>query len=213
MNIMIEGLACLEGGDISLKVKLSDAGNFEIKNLVVPPEEWRRLGLAPGRVLSESEFDELESAADFRKAVIKGLELLAYGANSRRAIERKLKMRGHDPEIAARAADYLAEKRYINESSDAQSVLRSGLAKGYGRSRIIMKLREGGYGEEAISEVREQLEEIDFVARCADLVRKKYGSVPADKKAAEKIAASLVRYGYSYSEIKDAFRLLAQERE
>lgn len=213
MKIVIEGLARLEGGDLSLRISLRDTGYCEIRSFAVTADDGKKLDLRPGQDLSEEEFERISGAAEFRTALRKGLELLAYGANSGGAIRRKLCARGYSPDIARRAVEHLARRGYINESADAGAVAHSSLSKGYGRARIIMKLREGGYGDEAIGEVRDMLEEIDFTDRCAKLALKKYGGPPADRRESERMAAALARYGYSFPEIRGAFRLLSGEGE
>jgi SOS response regulatory protein OraA/RecX len=59
-----------------------------------------------------------------------------------------------------------------------------------------------------MSATSSELENVDFEASCAALVRKKYGRVPDDSHERELMYASLMRMGYSSSEIKKALKLL-----
>ena len=46
--------------------------------------------------------------------------------------------------------------------------------------------------------------EVDFDENCFELLQKKYAPLPKDKKERQKIVASMMRYGYTLSQIKYA---------
>ncbi len=211
MKIEIENTLALEGGDVSVSLALCSAENVEKKTFIISPEDWRGLRPKNGRELNTADYDALEAAAAFHSALQKGLGLLSYGANSHDAIERKLIRRGVDAKTALLAADYLGTHGYINESSDADSIIQQCLAKGYGKRRIILKLRERGYGGRVLSEAEEKLSNVDFAENCAGVIRKRCGRIPPDRESRDRIVAAMIRYGYCFSEIRDAVRLLENE--
>ena len=102
----------------------------------------------------------------------------------------------------------MIEQGYIDEVSDADRVVKVCLAKGYGRRRIIMKLRERGYGEDVVDEVSYTLDDCDFTERCADFILKKYRTLPSERRDMDKLIAAMSRYGYSLGEIRDALKML-----
>lgn len=157
-----------------------------------------------GCLLTPEQFNELECAGEFCAALNKGAELLSYGANSRRALELKLRRYGYDVELCSRVGEELCRRGLIREASDASSIVRVCLRSGYGRSRIIAKLRQKGYGDEAVREALDGVDESVYTENCAALIKKKFGYIPSDADGRRKMAASLARYGYSFSQIKAA---------
>lgn len=155
-------------------------------------------------LLTPEQFDELECAGEFCAALNKGAELLSYGANSRRALELKLRRYGYDVELCSRVGEELCRRGLIREASDASSIVRVCLRSGYGRSRIIAKLRQKGYGDEAVRKALDGVDESVYTENCAALIKKKFGYIPSDADGRRKMAASLARYGYSFSQIKAA---------
>lgn len=200
--------AIRQGGGVSVRVRLSDGAHREIKTFVLRELDFERLGVRPKTEITREKYEEIESAAEYGGAFLKGAELLAYGANSRSALERKLKKRGFSPDAASSAADELAGGGLINEENDAAALARAYVVKGYGKRRIIMKLRERGYGDDSVRAALDSVADTDFVSICADVIRKKYRILPNDRKEREKIIAAMCRYGYSLSEIRDAFDIL-----
>lgn len=157
-----------------------------------------------GCLLTPEQFDELECAGEFCAALNKGAELLSYGANSRRALELKLRRYGYDGELCSRVGEELCRRGLIREASDASSIVRVCLRSGYGKNRIIAKLRQKGYGDEAVREALDGVDESVYTENCAALIKKKFGYIPSDADGRRKMAASLARYGYSFSQIKAA---------
>lgn len=157
-----------------------------------------------GCLLTPEQFDDLECAATFCAALNKGAELLSYGANSKRALALKLRRYGYDDELCSRVGAELCSRGLIREASDAASIVRSCLRSGYGKSRIIAKLRQKGYGDEPIREALDSVDESVYDENCVALIRKKFGCVPSDANERRKMAALLVRYGYSFGQIKSA---------
>ena len=45
---------------------------------------------------------------------------------------------------------------------------------------------------------------VDFDETCALILKKKYSRIPTDKSEMQKVRDSLMRYGYSLSQIKEA---------
>ena len=188
---------------LSLYFEISDGERTQKKVLVIPEGRYFELKLKKGEI-SEELFDILENDAKECAAYRRGIGILAYGANSSRMLERKLRQRGFDGESARSAVGRLNEEGFIDESSDAARLAESCAKKLWGERRIIAHLREKGYGNEAIYVAKDALAEVDFTENCRKLIEKKYKRFPKDKKEAEKAIAALIRYGYSLSQIKSA---------
>ena len=188
---------------LSLYFEISDGERTQKRVLSFPEGRYFELKLKKGEISPEL-FDLIEKEAKECAAYRRGVGILAYGANSRRTLERKLRQKGFDGELARSAAQKLDADGYINESEDAVRLAESCVRKLWGERRILAHLREKGYTGEALEAAKEALAEIDFTANCRRFIEKKYGSFPKDKKEAEKAVAALMRYGYTLSQIKSA---------
>ena len=188
---------------LSLYFEISDGERTQKRVLSFPEGRYFELKLKKGEISPEL-FDLIEKEAKECAAYRRGVGILAYGANSRRTLERKLRQKGFDGELARSAAQKLDADGYINESEDAVRLAESCVRKLWGERRILAHLREKGYTGEALEAAKEALTEVDFTANCRRFIEKKYGSFPKDKKEAEKAVAALMRYGYTLSQIKSA---------
>lgn len=163
--------------------------------------------------IENSEIDEdgyckLEAAAEVTSAVKKGLTVLSFGSNSEAMLVLKLRRRGVKREYAEQAAAYLKKHGYINESGDAEREVERCLRKHWGLIRILAHLKSKGYDEQTVTVAEEMLSNEDFSAHCAKLISLNYSELPIDIKEKRKMISSLVRYGYTMSEIENAIDLV-----
>lgn len=195
---------------LSLYFDVSSGERTTKKVLLLDASRYFELKLKKGEITREV-YEALQNEAKNCAAYRRGIGLLAYGANSSRALERKLRQRGFDGESARAAVERLGEEGFIDESSDAVRFAESCVKKLLGERCIIARLREKGYGREAMSAAEEWLSEIDFTENCKKLIEKKFGVFPKGKKEAEKAISALVRQGYSLTQIKNALKDLSEE--
>lgn len=158
--------------------------------------------------IDEDTYNELEEASKVTEAVKKGLTVLSFGANSEAMLAMKLRRRGVSREYAERAALYLKNHGYINEDGDAEREVERCLRKHWGLIRILSHLKSRGYDDQIINNIERSLSNEDFSARCAQLVSLNYPELPEDIKERRRMISSLVRYGYTMSEIDNAIRLV-----
>ncbi len=150
--------------------------------------------------------EALLEAGCISRAIQKGMELLGYGAMSRRRLVGKLVARGIDGEIADRAADYLMSKGYLSEDDAALRFAEQGVRKLWGPRRIKEDLFARGFASDAVTRAMEDLGEVDFAENCALAISKKYGSIPADPAGRRKMMAALMRLGYTSEQIREAMK-------
>lgn len=200
-----------EGAEVALRVLLENGEHREERRLVLTTEQYCELKPVRG-VISEERFDVLESAAQLCAAIRAGEHLLSYGANSVQALTQKLIHRGYLHETAARAAQRLCEMGLIDEQGDLRRELEKCLRKLWGAKRIRAHMWSRGFGADAMAELPALLEEVDFVENCTALIRKHYGAISKDPDERRHMIASLGRYGYSLSEIREAIATV-QENE
>ena len=202
-----------DGAEVALRILLENGERREDRRLVLTTEQYCELKPVRG-VISEERFDVLESAAQLCAAIRAGEHLLSYGANSVQTLTQKLIHRGYLHETAERAAQRLCEMGLIDEQGDLRRELEKCLRKLWGAKRIRAHMWSRGFGTDAMAELPALLEEVDFVANCAALIRKHYGTIPDDADERRRMIASLGRYGYSLSEIREAISSIREsERE
>ncbi len=168
------------------------------------------ISLIPGE-LTREQADTLLEAGKLCSGIRRGMMLLQYGDCSARRLTYKLTSKGVEREIAETAVAYLSEKGYLREDDAARRRAEQGIRKGWGIRRIRDDLRAHGFSADVTEEALEALNEVDLSARCAAVIRKKYGSIPGDPADRKKMIASLMRQGYGMDEIREAMEMVSQE--
>ena len=208
-----------DGGCAILEIRPSDEGatvtvtlsegdeRVSVRLLV---EQYADLRLREGSI-SDGEAETILEAGRLCDAVRQGMRCLQYGDLSARRLTYKLTAKGVSREIAARAADYVAETGDIREDNAAVSRAAQSARKLWGPRRIREDLRANGFSPEAVEEAMESLAEVDFEENCAAVIRKKYRTLPDDRAARQKMTAALIRLGYDADLIRAAARRLTDE--
>ncbi|MBR2906755.1 MAG: RecX family transcriptional regulator [Clostridia bacterium] len=218
MQIRILSMTAQNGGsEVLLRVELCedvfDVAENALSLARKPTRETRELvllldrytELRPARgVIDEETFLALERAAEFSEAVRIGLRMLAFGSNTRRGLENKLCRKGVAHEAAQEASLYLAQRGYIDEERDAVREAERNVAKLRGRNRIRATLYEKGYCDAAVATAERYLDGVDFVVLCKRLIARRYEKVLDDPSEYKRVAAALMRNGYTMSEIRAA---------
>ena len=206
MDIKIVSVnAVSEGAEMLLTISISgEMGKVEKRKLLIFTEPYFDLKLFRGAVIDEETFDKLEEISRRCKAMKKGSELLAYSASSERRLVQRLVSKGIDKDSASYAASSLKRMGVINEELDVEGAVKTYLKKLWGKKRIYKELCAKGYEKEYITSALEMIEDDIFEQNCALLFKRKYKTLPSDPAEQKKIIASLLRYGYSFAEIKKA---------
>ncbi len=199
--------SCHEGAEVALSIRLEDGEHSESRTLMLTMEQYLELKPIKGP-LDEETFERLEEASALCRAIRAGESLLSYGSNTVQRLSRKLVQKGFSREVARRAAEHLEGIGLIDEDKDLVREIEKCTRKLWGSKRITAHLWSRGFGPEAMEGVRELLDEIDFVTLCAALIRRHWGGLPENGEDMRRMTASLSRYGYSLSEIREASRLV-----
>lgn len=198
-----------EGSEMLVGVSITgEAGNVEKRKFLLFTEQYLELGLCCGAVIDADVFDQIEEASKRCVAMRKGSDLLAYSSSSRVRLAQRLRQKGIDRDSAEDAAQRLAELGLIDEEADVESLVRSCLKKLWGKKRIYRELCAKGYDRDIIASELEGVDEETLVNNCVALFRKKHKVFPSDPDTQKKIIASLVRYGYTFGEIKKALQII-----
>ena len=206
MKITIEKITPVrEGEAVLLKITLTDGINVEQTGGEIASDLFFDMGFpmsaGDGIEISREKYEALEDATALTSAIKKGAELIGFAQNTKKGLVSKLIHRGFSKDISSRAADYLENVGYIDERTQAEQ-LCSELAE--------RRLYGKGFSDEAINAAMQL--ELDFDAICAERIEKTVNiSDFADKVKCRKTVASLMRYGFSVQNIKNALVILKNE--
>ena len=199
----------VNGETVICKIQYKEDGNEKIIKIPIAGSFYSDCGL-PYNIyepfgLSKEEFLKLVKLAKVTAAIRKGIELLKYSACSKKALRDKLVLKGFDKVTASKAADYFVENGFISEYDQA-SLFAVELAekKLYGSIRIKNELFKKGYDKTIIGEVFDNID-VDFTEICKNRIENTMKKEDfSDKAKASKNVSALIRYGFTYSEIKEA---------
>ncbi len=220
MTVTLLSLSARGEGEISVAFELREGGSpqspqntehIQKESFLVSAAMIADLRLSVGESTQEC-FDTVSHCAQVYYAVKRGLILLGYGSCSCRALVRKLSLKGIEREIAEEAVAELIRSGYLN---DAENAFREGercISKCWGKRRIAAELYSKGYGGQAVRGALERLEDegVDYVELCAKRIRMRTSVIPQDREERRRLIASMERYGFSSSEIREATRLLSK---
>ena len=157
-------------------------------------------GLFTGQALSEAEHQALLEAVGRASAKARAVRMISAAGHSRRELERRLVQKGEKPSDAQAAADWLSDLKLLDDARTAQELVRSAVAKGYGKARNRQILYEKSipkeYWDQALALVPEMDEAIDRF-----LERRFRGNAP-DEKEIKRAVDALLRRGHSYQDIR-----------
>ena len=206
-GIFVRSTSPIGSEKMTVRVSVSNPSGNEDVEFTVMREHFETLDIKIGRI-GDDMLPELEYFAKVSKAYSSACSSFAYTYCSTEMLRKKLLQKGFPKDVCDDAVECVKRRGFVNENEIAIRRAQVLAEKHWGRSRIIAKLREEGFDSLAVTAAIDQLEEIDFVAICAEHIRKKYGAVPVDQHKRELMYASLMRMGYSASEIKEALNLL-----
>jgi len=175
--------------------------------------DFKRFGIA----FSDNEGDyPMECPDNFRDHFEKGANKLrcvkylqwyisSYGEKSIKRLSEKCRENDYEDDVTKEAIDLLCEFSVIDEVRACERRIGVYAAeKLYGRYRIRAELSAKGYRRENIDRAFEECD-IDFYENAVKMYMKlTRGATPTDIRERKKLADKMVRYGYSYDEIKYA---------
>lgn len=190
---------------ISVTILADTADNANTVEYLISREFWKWGRLHCGAVITEEDYFGMEQSAAMSRAIARMKGILSYSGVSRRTLIQKLKRYNFSEEICISAADYAVEHGMVREDVQVEHAIDTYLRRKYwGRRRIVAELSAKGYPREVIEAALDEIPEEDFLRALHVIIDKKYGEVPTDPQEKQKMVLSLLRMGYSGSEIKEA---------
>lgn len=156
--------------------------------------------IAEGQEFSEEESEDLLEAALIFSAERLAMNYLARAEQCRAGLTKKLIAKGLDKKVIFPALDYLESIKYLDDYRFAGAWLRNrSIDHSEGRIKLSAELAARGVEKSAAARALDEFfESLDELELC----RKAYRRLLRIKTKPEKIAASLERSGFTYSEIK-----------
>lgn len=179
--------------------------------LKITEQELLDFGLRSGDELDEEALERLKEAAGLSNTRAAAADLIGKRAMSRRDLERKLQEKGASEAEARYAAEWLEAIGALNDREYAAALVRHCGDMGYGPARAREKLYEKGVPRELWEEALEELP-ADGGQVEAFLRSKLRGRIP-DEKEKRRLTNALLRRGFPWGEVKDAWRRLGDNIE
>ena len=171
---------------------------------------WAENYIKDGTEIDEDEWQELVTKINYRKAVNKCYDLLSRRDHSVKELKTKL-LRTVDENSAGLAINRMLELGYLDDEKYAEKLLEHLVNnKNMSRSFIKKEMFKRGVPADIISDIMQDAE-IDNVSSVKDLILTKYRNKLSAEDGKEKVIASLMRKGFSYSDIKSAFDEIEDE--
>ncbi len=166
---------------------------------------WYGLGYAENREITDDELAFLKGEAGFRSAYEKGIKYLSLRAYSEKEIFSKLKLK-FDADSARRAVDKMLDRGYIDDEAFAKEYAGYLFkTKKYDVKRIKTELKIKGIEGEIAENALKTLDN-EPISRIIEMLRTKYENKTESEKECKRLVNRFIRMGYSFSDIKSAFR-------
>ena len=206
MRIAITSLSARGESGIAVTLEIFSEGHSQKETFLLDGRSVADLGLKVGECSRET-FDEIEHASSVCAAKKKALFLLGYGASSPKNLARKLVMKGISKEIATDAVKELLADGFLDPREDARREAEKCVSKHLGSKRIMATLYEKGYTERDIKYALDSLgaDGVDYAEICIERIKRSYAVIPDTPDEKRKLVSKLERYGFTLTEIKEAF--------
>ncbi|MDD6603398.1 MAG: RecX family transcriptional regulator [Eubacteriales bacterium] len=171
---------------------------------------WADHSIKDGTEISQDEWDALVDAIQYKKALDKCYDLLSRRDHSTKELRTKL-LRSIDEGNADKAIRRMKELGYLDDYRYAKSLLQY-LVEGKKMSKSFVKQEfyKRGIPADITNDVIGEYE-FDNESAVYDLLCTKYRNKLLADNGTEKVTNALLRKGFSYSDIKSAFRKIEIE--
>lgn len=161
--------------------------------------------LCEGQEISDEELALLKNEAGFRSAYEKALRLLKMRDYGEKELLKKLSL-SFPAEASERAVEKVKNYGYIDDEEYAKEVIRYLYEiKHYGIKRIRTELIFKGINPEIADNTLKTLDN-NPIERIIVMLRSKYENGFQNEKEQKRFINKLIRLGYSFGDIKSAFR-------
>ena len=180
--------------------------------MLVSEEQYARFDIKEGEKIDDGHFLKIREEMIFDNARRQAFAILSYGENNKKTLIQKLRQKGFNYEVCENIALYMEHRGYIDEKKQIGLLCESYLKKKYGKIKIINELVTKGYQREDVQEyVQNELKDVKFALNCAYIIMNKFMPLPSvSSDDFKKMMGALMRYGYSFAEIKEALTIVTR---
>lgn len=200
----------------SIEQTRSPSGKLRVRfdngsSLLIFPSVIAEHGIYSGMELPEAALNSLKESNAAASAKERAVRIVSAASISKKELEKRLIQKGEKEEDAKQAVMWLEDLKLLDDKQVAQQIVRNGLSRGYGASRIRQMLYEKRIPkelwEEALSDLPPQDDAIDTF-----LQRRFRGRKP-DRAECKRATDALLRRGHSWNDIRRALERYAPEEE
>lgn len=171
---------------------------------------WVEHFFKDGQEITEEQWQELCNGIYYKKAVDKCYDLLSRRDHSVKELKTKL-LRTVDEENADRAIEKMIDYGYLDDEKYAKNLVKYlSETKLMSKNHIKQEMYKRGVPNDIIAYTLEETE-IDNVSVVVDLIFTKYRNKLDAQDGNKKVIAALMRKGFSYSDIREAFDRIENE--
>lgn len=161
-------------------------------------------GIKTGGTIDDNRLHDLLRYSEYIRAKEKALNLLTYHDHSQKELYDKLKLKFSEY-ASKQAIDKLIELNLIDDRRFAERYANELITnKRLSLRGIKSKLYQKGIDKDLIDEIVEEIE-INPIEQIVELLETKFSRSLDNEKGIKRVNNSLLRMGYSYSDIKSAF--------
>lgn len=171
---------------------------------------WAEHFFKDGQEITKEQWQELCNGIYYKKAVDKCYDLLSRRDHSVKELKTKL-LRTVDEENADRAIERMIDYGYLDDEKYAKNLVKYlSETKRMSKNHIKQEMYKRGVPNDIIAYTLEETE-IDNVSAVVDLIFTKYRNKLDAQDGNKKVIAALMRKGFSYSDIREAFERIENE--
>ncbi len=171
---------------------------------------WAEHFFKDGQEIDSDEWKNLVNGINYKKAVDKCYDLLSRRDHSVKELKTKL-LRTVDEENASKAIEKMIDYGYLDDEKYAKNLVKYlSETKRMSKNHIKQEMYKRGIPNDIIVYTLEDFE-IDNVSAVVDLVFTKYRNKLDAQDGNKKVVSALMRKGFSYSDIKEAFDRIENE--
>ena len=163
-----------------------------------------------GSDLSDESLSEIMTRILPSRCIKRAMNLLQKKSFAEGELVRKLSDGGYPEEVVDKAIEYVKSFGYIDDVRYASDYIRYHSSQGRGKNRIKMDLRAKGISDESFEKAWDENTELGLIPgageEIAKLLEKKHFDPDMERADKDKIAAFIMRRGFSAEDIFRAMK-------
>lgn len=161
--------------------------------------------LKENKAVDIEKLKEIVEEDNYLKCKNNALKIIERSYKTEKEIFDKLKQKGYDEKVIARAIDFLISYNFLNDENYTAMYIKDKI-KAEGRKKIKFSLLRKGIDEHIIEEKLKEIDSSQELDTAFELAQRKYKTIikaeKDNRKIYKKLGDYLLRRGYSFEEVK-----------